>query len=53
MASIVADPRINLEGRYGVKVFTVETLPQLLAWVNDLEAGMSQEHRAALSAAYP
>ena len=52
MASIVADNRINLEGRYGVRVFTVDTLDQLLGWVNDLEEGMSKEHRMALAVAY-
>jgi hypothetical protein len=53
MAALVTDPRINLEGRYGVKVFTAAALDNFLAWLNELHAGMSQEHRAALTAAYP
>ena len=53
MAALVTDPRINLEGRYGVKVFTAAALDNFLTWLNELHAGMSQEHRAALTAAYP
>jgi hypothetical protein len=52
MASLVADPRINLEGRYSIKVFTLHNWDQFLGWLNEIEAGMAQEHRAALSAIY-
>lgn len=52
MAHVVADPRINLQSRFGVKVFSLNNWDQFLAWLNDLESGMSSEHRAALSAAY-
>jgi len=53
MAHIVADPRINLEARFGVKVFSVHNWEDFLRWLSDLETGMSQEHRAGLLAAYP
>jgi len=53
MAHIVADPRINLEARFGVRVFSVNNWDSFLGWLNDLETGMSPEHRAGLSAAYP
>jgi hypothetical protein len=52
MAHIVADPRINLEARFGVKVFSLNSWDKFLRWLNDLETGMSKEHRAALLAAY-
>jgi len=53
MAHIVSDPRINLESRFGVKVFSVNNWDKFLRWLNDLQAGMSAQHRTALSAAYP
>jgi hypothetical protein len=53
MASIVTDPRIDLGNRYGVRLFTVDTLDELHKWADELEAGMSQEHREALAIAYP
>ena len=52
MAHIVSDPRINLAARYGVKVFSLTNFDEFLTWLNELEAGMSQEHRAGLSATY-
>lgn len=53
MAALVADPRIALEGRYGVKVFSLNNWDEFLAWLDTLKGGMSQEHRAGLAAAYP
>jgi len=53
MAHIVSDPRINLEARFGVKVFSVNTWDEFIRCLNDLESEISQEHRAGLSAAYP
>ena len=53
MASLVRDPRIDLENRYQVRIFSLNNWDQFLAWLNELEVGMSQQHRAALSAAYP
>jgi hypothetical protein len=52
MASLVRDPRINLETRYQVKIFSLSNWDQFLAWLDELEAVMSEDHRAALSAAY-
>jgi hypothetical protein len=52
MAALVADPRIAIEERYGVKVFSLNNWGEFLAWLNALEAEMSQEHRAGLAAAY-
>lgn len=52
MAHVVADPRINLGNRFDVKVFSLNNWDQFLSWLSDIEAGMSQEHRAALSSVY-
>lgn len=53
MAALVADPRIGLEERYSVKIFSLNNWDEFLAWLHALEGGMSQEHRAGLAAAYP
>jgi hypothetical protein len=53
MAHIVNDPRINLEKRYGVKVFSLANWDRFLAWLDQLESDISQEHRAALAVIYP
>lgn len=53
MASLVTDPRIELERKYNVKIFSLNNWDQFLAWLDALESGMSQEHRAGLAAAYP
>ena len=41
-----------LEQRYGVKVFSLRNWDALLAWLDDLEAGMTEEHRSAVAAVY-
>jgi hypothetical protein len=53
MAHIVANRHINLEARFGVKIFSVNNWDEFLGWLNDLQAGMSTQHRTALSDAYP
>lgn len=53
MAHIVVDPHINLEGRFGIKIFSVNNWEEFLRWLNDLQAGMSMQHRTALLDAYP
>jgi hypothetical protein len=53
MASLMADPHVDLENRYGVKVFSLNNWDQFFAWLDTLETGMTQEHRVGLSAAYP
>lgn len=53
MASLVADPHVGLENRYGVKVFCLNNWDQFLTWLDTLEANMTPEHRVGLSAAYP
>jgi len=53
MAEIVTDPRINIEARYGVKVFSLTNLDGFLEYLDGLENGMSSEHRSGLAEAYP
>lgn len=53
MASLVSDGRVGLERRYGVKVFSLNNWDQFIEWLDVLESGMSEEHRAGLAAAYP
>ena len=53
MAALVSDPRIGLEARYGVKIFSLNNWDELLAWLDAIEIKLSQEHIAGLEAAYP
>jgi len=53
MAALVTDRRLALEARFGVKVFSLNNWDEFLAWLDALEAGMSQEHQDGLAAAYP
>lgn len=52
MAELVRQPTVTLEQRYGVKVFSLRNWDALLAWLNNLEAGMTEEHRSAVAAVY-
>jgi hypothetical protein len=53
MADLVAKPTVALERRYGTKVFSLNNWDEFLAWLDSLEAGMGDEHKAALATAYP
>lgn len=53
MAALMSDPRIALEARYGVKIFSLNNWDAFLAWLSQLKESMTQEHRAGLAAAYP
>jgi len=53
MAELVRQPTVGLEQRYGVMVFSLNNWEDLLAWLDGLEAGMSDEHKAGVAAAYP
>jgi len=48
MAELVRQPTVALEQRYDVKVFSLRNWDALLAWLDDLEAGMTKEHRSAV-----
>jgi inhibitor of KinA sporulation pathway (predicted exonuclease) len=53
MADLVSRPSVNLEERYGVKVFSLSSWDKLLAWLEDLVGSMSAEHSRGVDAAYP
>ena len=53
MAALVTDPRIALEARYGVKIFSLNNWGDFFAWMDELENSMTREHRVGLAAAYP
>jgi hypothetical protein len=53
MAELVRQPSVNLEQRYDVRVFSLNSQDAFLAWLDGLEAGMSQEHKEGIAAAYP
>lgn len=53
MAALVANPHVGLEQKYGVKVFSLNTWDQLNAWFDEVESGISDEHKTGLAAAYP
>ena len=42
MASLVANPHVGLENRYGVNVFSLKNWDQFLAWLDVLETDMTQ-----------
>lgn len=53
MAELVGQPTVGLKQRYGVEVFSLNNWDDLLAWLVDLQTGMSDEHKAGVAAAYP
>lgn len=53
MADLVCMPTVNLQKRYGVEVFSLSSWDALLDWLDSLQAGMSEEHKAGVAAAYP
>jgi hypothetical protein len=53
MAELVRQPTVALERQYPVKVFSLRNWDELFIWLDELEARMTDEHRAALKAVYP
>lgn len=54
MAELVSKPGVDLEQRYGVRVFSLTNWDEFLEWLRSIEsAGMTPEHQAGLEAAYP
>ncbi len=52
MADLVGRPTVNLLERYGVKVFSLSSWDAFLGWLDSLETGMTEEHKAGVAAAY-
>jgi hypothetical protein len=53
MADLVCRPTVGLQQRYGATVFSLSNWDTLLAWLDRLETGMSEDHRRGVAAAYP
>lgn len=53
MADLVCRPTVGIEQRYGVKVFSLSNWDALLAWLDNLESTMNDEHAKGVAAAYP
>lgn len=53
MAALMAQPTVALERRYGVRIFSLSNWEGFSVWLDDVELGMSDDHRAGLQAAYP
>ena len=52
MAELMKSPQVNLEGRFGVKVFSLSNLEEFHAWLDQIEVGITDEHRQGVSDAY-
>lgn len=53
MAELASRATVRLEQRYGPKVFSRSNWDDFVKWLDDLEAEMTEEHRAAVATAYP
>lgn len=53
MADLVRQPSVDLHGRYGVRVFSLNNLTQFFEWIDELGCGMTDDHKAGIEAAYP
>ncbi|WP_188448087.1 hypothetical protein [Arenimonas maotaiensis] len=53
MAAILADGRINIPSRYGTKIYSLNTWPNFLSWLQSLIDSISDDHRQGLELAYP
>jgi hypothetical protein len=52
MAELMRSPQIDLERRFGVKVFSLANLDEFHAWLDEIEAGITEEHRQGIADAY-
>ena len=53
MTAYLSSPRINLEARYGVELFSADTLEDFIIWLDRLIDGMTDKHREGLSVIFP
>ncbi len=53
MASILNDGRVDVTGRYGTRVFSLNNWDQLMEWLQLLIDSRTEEHKKALAIAYP
>jgi len=53
MADLVRQPNVDLQGRYDVRIFSLNNLTEFFDWIDELEKSMSDEHKLGINAAYP
>lgn len=53
MADLVSRPTVNLERRFGIRVFSLRNWDEFLSWLDQLEGQMSDDHRRGFRLAYP
>jgi len=53
MAELVSRPTVQLEARFGTKVFSLNNWDEFLAWLDSLEASLAEDHKRGLELAYP
>ncbi len=53
MAELLRQPTVDLQDRYGVRVFSLNNQVEFLEWLDELERDMSDEHKGGIEAAYP
>jgi len=53
MADLVSRPTVNLAGRYGTQVFSLNNWDSFLAWLDQIEESMDAQHLEGLHLAYP
>ncbi|MDR5813848.1 hypothetical protein QCE62_09645 [Caballeronia sp. LZ033] len=52
MHELVSHPGVDLERRFGIKVFSLSNWDELMTWFDELEGTMSADHRQGLANAY-
>jgi hypothetical protein len=53
MGALVSDARLDLENRYGVKIYSLNNWDKLSDWLDNHEKEMTKAHRVALQEIYP
>lgn len=53
MAELLRQPTVNIQDRYGMRVFSLNNQAEFLDWLDELERDMSDEHKGGIAAAYP
>ena len=53
MAALISDTRLDLERRYGVKIFSLNNWNELSDWLGACEQEMTKAHQMALKEIYP
>lgn len=52
MANLVSKPSVGITKRFGTQIFCLNSIDQFMAWLDDIEEKMNEEHVKALDRAY-